>query len=238
MKGIILAGGTGTRLKELTTVTNKHLLPVYDKPMIYFPINTIKNAGIESVMIVTDKRRTSDFLLLLGSGENFNLRFTYALQESARGIADALNKARDFANEDDITVILGDNIIFGNTDFLKEPLKKSCRIFLKEVKDPERFGIAYIKDNKIEKIIEKPKKSESNLAIIGLYQYSSSVFDIIDKIKPSKRNEMEITDVNRYFLNNDDIEYKIVSNDWIDAGTIESLFIASEMERKELNNIY
>ena len=231
MKGIILAGGTGTRLKELTKVTNKHLLPIYDKPMIYFPINTLKDAGIESVMIVTDKRRTSDFLLLLGSGEDYKLRFTYALQESAKGIADALNKARDFANKDDITVILGDNILFGNTDFLKEPLKKSCRIFLKEVKDPERFGIAYIKDNKIEKIIEKPKRSMSNLAIIGLYQYKNNVFDIIEKTNPSKRNELEITDVNKYFLNNDEMEYKIIDNDWIDAGTIESLFIATEMER-------
>ena len=237
MRGIILAGGTGTRLKELTKVTNKHLLPVYDKPMIYFPINTLKNAGIESVMIVTDKRRTSDFLLLLGSGEDYKLRFTYALQESAKGIADALNKARDFANKDNITVILGDNILFGNTDFLKEPLKKSCRIFLKEVKDPERFGIAYINDNKIEKIIEKPKRSMSNLAIIGLYQYKNNVFDIIEKINPSNRNELEITDVNTYFLNNDDIEYKIIDNDWIDAGTIESLFIASEMERKSIGYI-
>ncbi len=232
MKGVILAGGTGTRLKELTKVTNKHLLPVYDKPMIYFPINTLKNAGIKSIMIVTDKRRTSDFLQLLGSGDKFNVRFTYALQESAKGIADALGKSKDFVNGDDLTVILGDNIIFNDLKYLKEPLKRSCRIFLKAVNDPERFGIAYIKNNKIEKIVEKPKNPGSNLAIIGIYQYKSSVFDVIDKIMPSGRDELEITDVNKYYLENDDIEYKIIENEWIDAGTVESLFKANEMERK------
>ncbi len=231
MKGIILAGGTGTRLRALTKVTNKHLLPVYDKPMIYFPINTLKGAGIDSMLIVTDKRRTSDFLLLLGSGSDFGVRFTYALQETAKGIADALSKASDFANNQDITVVLGDNIIFGEIKELRKPMNKSCRIFLKVVKDPERFGIAYIKNGKIQKIVEKPKKPKSNLAIIGLYQYKSNVFDVIRKIKPSRRNEMEITDVNKYFLENDDIEYQIIDNEWIDAGTVESLFKANEMER-------
>jgi glucose-1-phosphate thymidylyltransferase len=235
MKGIILAGGTGTRLRALTKVTNKHLLPVYDKPMIYFPINTLKSSGIDSILIVTDKRRTSDFLLLLGSGDDFGVRFTYALQESAKGIGDALSKANDFVNTDDITVILGDNIIFGEVRELKEPMNKSCRIFLKEVKDPERFGIAYVKNGKIQKIVEKPKEPKSNLAIIGLYQYKSNVFDVISKIRPSKRNEMEITDVNKYFLENDDIEYQIIDNEWIDAGTIESLFEANKMERHFLN---
>ena len=231
MKGIILAGGTGTRLKALTKVTNKHLLPIYDKPMIYFPINTLKSVDIDSILVVTDKRRTSDFLLLLGSGSDFGVRFTYALQESAKGIADALNKAKDFVYTDDMTVVLGDNIIFGNVKELREPLRKSCRIFLKEVEDPERFGIAYIENGKITKIVEKPKKTTSNFAIIGLYQYKSNVFDIINKVQPSKRNEIEITDVNKYFLDNDDIEYKIIDNDWIDAGTIESLFRANEMEK-------
>ncbi len=235
MKGIILAGGTGTRLRALTKVTNKHLLPIYDKPMIYFPINTLKSSGIDSILIVTDKRRTSDFLLLLGSGSDFGVRFTYALQESAKGIGDALSKANDFANADHITVILGDNIIFGEVKELKEPMNKSCRIFLKEVKDPERFGIAYIKNGKLQKIVEKPREPKSNLAIIGLYQYKSNVFDVITKIRPSKRNEMEITDVNKYFLENADIEYKIINNEWIDAGTIESLFEANEMERDFLN---
>ena len=235
MKGIILAGGTGTRLKALTKVTNKHLLPIYDKPMIYFPINTLKCADIDSILVVTDKRRTTDFLLLLGSGSDFGVRFTYALQESAKGIADALSKAKDFVNNDDVTVVLGDNIIFGDIKELKEPLNKSCRIFLKKVEDPERFGIAYVKNGIITKIVEKPKNPKSNLAIIGLYQYKSNVFDIINNVKPSKRNELEITDVNKYFLDNDDIEYKIIDNDWIDAGTIESLFKANEMERNFVN---
>lgn len=231
MKGVILAGGTGTRLKALTKVTNKHLLPIYDKPMIYFPINTLKGAGTDSILVVTDKRRTTDFLLLLGSGSDFEVRFTYALQENAGGVADALSKARDFVDNDDMTVVLGDNIIFGNVKELKEPLNKSCRIFLRKIEDPERFGIAYVENDKITKIVEKPKHPKSNLAIIGLYQYKNNVFDVINKVQPSKRNELEITDVNRYFLNNDDIEYKIIDNEWIDAGTIESLFKANEMER-------
>lgn len=236
MKGVVLAGGTGTRLKDLTKVTNKHLLPIYDKPMIYFPINLLKGAGIRSIIVVTDKRRTTDFLLLLGSGIDFDVRFTYALQESAIGIADALSKVRDFVNDEDITVILGDNVIFGALASLNEPLVKSCRIFLKRVEDPERFGIAYISGNKIEKIIEKPKNPTSNFAIIGLYQYKSSVFDVIDRVKPSKRGEKEITDVNRYFLEKDDIEYRIIENEWIDAGTIESLFEASVIERDILTS--
>lgn len=237
MKGIILAGGTGTRLMELTKITNKHLLPVYDRPMIYFPINTIKSAGINSIIIVTDKRKAGDFLNLLGSGTDFGVRFTYALQDKAFGIADALEKAMDFADGDNITVMLGDNIIFGNTEYLNKPLKKSCRIFLKKVDEPYRFGIAEIKDNKIVNIVEKPESSKSNLAVIGIYQYKSKVFDVIHKITPSSRNELEITDVNNYFIKNDDIEYEIIENQWIDAGTVESLFIANTMARNYIINV-
>ncbi len=236
MKGVILAGGTGARLRELTKVVNKHLLPIYDKPMIYFPIGTLVRNNIKSIMVVIDKRRASDFMNLLGSGKEFGVRFSYALQDSALGIADALAKTEDFATGDSMTVILGDNIIFGDVNYLTEPLKKSCRIFLKRVDDPQRFGIAYLKNNKIEKIIEKPTNPKSHLAVIGLYQYKSNVFDVIKKIKPSNRNEMEITDVNKYFLENDDIEYKLIENEWIDAGTVESLFNAGLIERNKRNH--
>ena len=227
-----MAGGTGTRLFPLTKVINKHLLPIYDKPMIYFPINIMTDNKIERIIIVTDKRKAGDFLKLLGSGAEFNARFTYALQDNASGIADALYKARDFIGNNHMTVILGDNIIFGNTDFLRESLTKSCRIFLKIVNDPERFGIANIKNGTVINIVEKPTTINSNLAVIGLYQYKPIVFDVINQMKPSARNEMEITDINNYFIENNDIEYKIIKNEWIDAGTIESLFLAQQIEKK------
>jgi len=232
MKGIILAGGTGSRLRELTKVVNKHLLPVYDQPMIYYSIDALRSAGIQSMLIVTDKRKAGDFLRLLGSGEDFGVRFTYALQDKAAGIADALSKARDFVGDDDITVILGDNIVLGDISWLKKPLNKGARIFLKEVKDPSRYGIALCDENgHIYDIVEKPKNTTSNKAVIGIYQYKSRVFHLIDALKPSDRGELEITDVNRQFLLNGDLEYYIIRNRWIDAGTQESLLKAQLMVR-------
>lgn len=233
VKGVILAGGTGSRLHELTRVVNKHLLPIYDKPMIYFPINTLHEAGIDSIMIVTDKRKAGDFLRLLGSGEKFGVRFTYGLQDNAAGIADALIKARDFVGDDVMTVILGDNLVFGPANWLRKDLNSGCRIFLKEVDEPNRFGIATLNDDgKIKNIVEKPASTSSRLAVIGVYQFRSDVFDVISTIKPSDRKELEITDVNRHYLAKDELEYSIISNDWIDAGTVESLYKAQGMARE------
>ena len=233
MKGVILAGGTGSRLKDLTKVVNKHLLPVYDKPMIYYPIENLRSADITSIMVVTDKRKAGDFLRLLGSGKEFGVRFTYGLQDSAAGIADALEKARDFVGNDEVTVILGDNIILGDVEWLKKPLSKGARIFLKDVSDPYRFGIAQLRDDgSIKDIVEKPQHSVSKKAVIGIYQYKSKVFDLIDNLKPSERGELEITDLNRHFLSNGDLEHTIIKNKWIDAGLHESLLKAQLMVKE------
>ena len=233
MKGVILAGGTGSRLRELTKVVNKHLLPVYDKPMIYYPIENLRSAGITTIMVVTDKRKAGDFLRLLGSGKEFGVRFIYGLQDSAAGIADALEKARDFVGNDDVTVILGDNIILGDITWLKTPLTKGARIFLKDVSDPYRYGIAQLgNDGSITDIVEKPQHLISKKAVIGIYQYKSKVFDLIDTLRPSERGELEITDLNKYFLSNRDLEYTIVKNKWIDAGLHESLLKAQLMVKE------
>ena len=233
MKGVILAGGTGSRLKELTKVVNKHLLPVYNKPMIYYPIETLRSADITSIMVVTDKRKAGDFLHLLGSGKDFGVRFTYGLQDNAAGIADALEKARDFVGGENVTVILGDNILLGDVGWLNAHLTKGARIFLKDVDEPYRYGIAeFGKDGSIRDIVEKPQNSISKKAVIGIYQYTSKVFNLIDDLKPSERGELEITDLNRYFLSNGDMEYKIIKNKWIDAGVIDSLLKAQLMVRE------
>jgi len=233
MKGVILAGGTGSRLRDLTKVVNKHLLPVYDQPMIYYSIDVLRSAGIKSILIVTDKRKAGDFLRLLGSGEDFGVRFTYALQDKAAGIADALYKARDFVGDEEITVILGDNIVLGDVSWLKKPLNKGARIFLKEVRDPSRYGIALLDANgHISDIVEKPKNAISNRAIIGVYQYKSMVFQLINALKPSDRGELEITDLNKQFLLKEELEYHIIRNRWIDAGIQESLLKAQLMVRE------
>ncbi len=229
MKGVILAGGTGTRLGSLTRVTNKHLLPVYDEPMINFPIRTLTSAGIDNIMIVTDKRKAGDFMRYLGDGRDFGAKFTYGLQESAAGIADALSVARSFVNGEDITVILGDNIILGNLKLLNGPVR-GATLFLKKVPDGRRFGVATLDaDGKLTDLQEKPPEAGSALAVTGLYQYSPDVFGVLERISPSGRGELEITDVNRHFLEKGLAEYKILKNPWIDAGTVTSLFHAGKM---------
>ena len=200
MKGVILAGGLGTRLYPLTKVTNKHLLPVYNKPMIYYPINTLIEAGITDILIVTGGNSAGDFLRLLGNGKDFGLKhLNYTYQEGEGGIADALLLAEHFAGGDKIVVILGDNIIEKSikkeVDIFKKQ-KVGARILLKEVENPERFGVAEIKKGKIVRIIEKPKKPPSNLVVTGIYMYDNQVFDIIRTLEPSDRGELEITDVN------------------------------------------
>jgi len=233
MKGVILAGGLGTRLMPLTRVTNKHLLPVYDRPMIYYPIQCLVNAGIEDIMIVTGGNDAGDFLRLLGNGGEFGLRdLHYTYQVGEGGIADALRLAEHFADGDKIVVVLGDNIIERNIrravgDFFAQG--KGAKILLKEVPDPQRFGVAEIKSERIVGIEEKPKKPKSNLAVIGIYMYDRQVFDMIRPLKPSARGELEITDVNSAYLEQGTLTFDVLEGWWTDAGTFESLHRASNM---------
>ncbi len=234
MKGIVLAGGYGTRLLPMTKVTNKHLLPVYNKPMIFYPIQTLVDMGIKNIMIVSGKGHAGHFLELLGSGKGFGAKFTYEIQEDAGGIAQALGLAEDFADKEDVAVILGDNIFEDN---FKEEIKhfsNGARIFLKEVKHAQRFGVAEIKGNKIIGIEEKPNEPKSDYAVTGLYVYDSKVFEIIKKLKPSGRGELEITDVNNYYIKNKEMSFSVIKGFWSDAGTIESLYTASTLVKEKI----
>ncbi len=231
MKGIILAGGYGTRLKPLTSITNKHLLPVYNKSMIMYPLTTLKNAGIKNILIITGPEHAGDFMKLLGSGKEHSLNLTYKIQDEAGGIAQALGLAKDFANSESIAVILGDNIYEDALDF--QNFKEGAKIFLKEVKDPERFGVAEINGKKIISIEEKPKTPKTNLAVTGLYLYDKKVFDIIEILKPSKRGELEITDVNNAYVKENKMNFEIIKGFWSDAGTFQSLYKASRFIRKK-----
>ncbi len=231
MKGIILAGGLGTRLYPLTKITNKHLLPVYDRPMIFYPIEALINAGITDIMIVTGGNHAGDFLRLMGNGKEFGLKhINYTYQEGEGGIADALSLAEYFADGEPICVILGDNIIEKNilkavNNFQKQ--KKGAKILLKEVPDPERFGVAEIEKGRLINIVEKPKRSKSNLAVIGIYLYDQRVFDIVKTLKPSDRGELEITDVNNAYVKEGTMSWEMLEGWWTDAGTFESLLRAS-----------
>ena len=231
MKGIILAGGLGSRLAPLTRITNKHLLPVYKKPMIYYPIEALIKAGITDIMIVTGGNHAGDFLRLMGNGKDFGLKhLNYTYQEGEGGIADALSLAEYFADGDSICVILGDNIIERNiikavADFRSQ--KTGAKIMLKEVPDPERFGVAEIENDRLVSIIEKPKSPRSNLAVIGIYLYDARVFDIVKTLKPSDRGELEITDVNNAYVKDGTMTWEMLDGWWTDAGTFESLLRAS-----------
>ena len=237
VKGIILAGGTGSRLAPLTKLSNKHLLPVYNKPMIYFPIKTLVSAGVTDILIISGVEHAGDFLRLLGSGKEFGAKFTYEIQESASGIADALRLAEGFADEEKIVAILGDNIY---EDSVKSALKEfendkenNAMIFLKSVTDANRFGVAELKNDKVIGIEEKPKKPKSNLAVTGLYFYPAEVFKVIKNLKPSARGEYEITDVNNYFVKKGKMKAKTLNGFWSDAGTFESLFRASQYVKEK-----
>ena len=241
MKGVVLAGGLGTRLYPLTKVTNKHLLPVYNKPMIYYPILTLVEAGIKDILIVTGGNSAGDFLRLLGNGREFGLsHLSFVYQEGEGGIAAALSLAEHFSENDKIVVILGDNIVEKSIKKeveIFEKQEKGARILLKEVENPERFGVAEIKDGKIVRIIEKPKIPPSNLAVTGIYMYDSQVFDIIRTLKPSERGELEITDVNNKYLEMGQLTYGILDGWWTDAGTFDSLLkaniLVAEMEKRK-----
>jgi len=237
MKGVILAGGLGSRLRPLTLVTNKHLLPVYDRPMIYYPIQCLLNAGINDILIVTGGEHAGDFLKLLKNGKDLGIRhLEYAYQEGEGGIADALKLAKDFADGDKICVILGDNIVEQNIrkaagDFFTQ--RSGAKILLKEVHDPERFGVVRFEDDdeddRVVEIIEKPENPPSNKAVIGIYFYDADVFDVCETLKPSHRGELEITDVNNYYLDRGDLSHEVIEGWWTDAGTFESLHRASNM---------
>ena len=233
MKGVILAGGLGTRLYPMTKVTNKHLLPVYDKPMIYFPIQTLINAGIDDILIVTGGNNAGDFLRLLGNGKEFGLKhINYTYQEGEGGIAEALRLAEFFASGEKICVVLGDNIIEKNIrkaadNFRRQ--KEGAKILLKEVPDPQRFGVAELEGDRIVRIEEKPKKPKSQYAVIGIYLFDQEVFNIIKTLKPSDRGELEITDVNNAYIENGLMTWDILEGWWTDAGTFESLLRANQL---------
>jgi glucose-1-phosphate thymidylyltransferase len=230
MRGIILAGGTGSRLYPLTKVTNKHLLPVGRKPMIFYPIERLIEVGITEILVVTGVDHMGDLVNMLGSGKDFGCNFTYKVQDKALGIAQALQLAKSFAGNEKTVVLLGDNI-FGESlsMYVKkfEKQKTGARVLIKEVPDPERFGVAEIKGDRIISIEEKPKKPKSKFVITGIYMYDQQVFDMIKGLKPSKRGELEISDVNAAYLKRGELEYDILSSWWTDAGTFETLERAS-----------
>jgi glucose-1-phosphate thymidylyltransferase len=227
MKGVILAGGTGSRLFPLTKVTNKHLLPVYDNPMICYPLNTLINAGIDDIMIVSGRGHVGHFLELLGSGSELGVRLSYEIQEGAGGIAQALGLAQRWAGNDALTVILGDNIFEDPVKDAVQSFESGARVFLKEVPDAQRFGVAEVSGDRIIGIEEKPKVPKTNLAVTGLYIYDPEVFRIIRDLKPSGRGELEITDVNNAYIRKDAMTFSRLSGFWSDAGTFDSLLRAS-----------
>jgi len=236
MKGVVLAGGTGTRLLPITRVTNKHLLPVYDKPMVYYPIQTLVNAGIREILVVTGGKNAGDFLRLLGNGRDFGLKHIhYTYQEGEGGIAEALGLAEDFADGEPVCVVLGDNIIETNIVSAVENFKtqgRGAKILLKQVEDADRFGVAEIRDEHVLGIEEKPRIPKSNFAVVGIYLYDSTVFQKIHRLKPSGRGELEITDVNNFYIEEGVLTYEILQGWWTDAGTFESLLRASNLVAK------
>jgi glucose-1-phosphate thymidylyltransferase len=233
VKGIVLAGGLGTRLRPLTAVTNKHLLPVFDRPMIYYPIQTLVNAGITDIMIVTGGNSAGDFLKLLGNGKAFGLKhLNYTYQEGEGGIAEALSLVEHFAANDSVCVVLGDNIIEGNIAAAIESYRaqgQGAKIILKRVPDPERFGVPELRDQSVVRIDEKPAAPKSEYAVIGVYLYDRDVFDIIRTLEPSGRGELEITDVNNAYIKRNQMTWEELAGWWTDAGTFESLLRASNL---------
>ncbi len=233
MKGIVLAGGLGSRLRPLTSVTNKHLLPVYDRPMIYYPIQTLVNAGITDIMIVTGGNSAGDFLKLLGNGKAFGLKhINYTYQEGEGGIAEALSLVEHFAAGEPVCVVLGDNIIEGNIAGAVRAYRHQgggAKIILKKVPDPHRFGVPELDGPRVVRIEEKPDSPKSEFAVIGIYMYDNHVYDIIRTLKPSGRGELEITDVNNAYIDRDEMTWEELNGWWTDAGTFESLLHASNL---------
>ena len=233
MKGVILAGGLGSRLFPLTKITNKHLLPVHNQPMIYYPLQTLINAGIEDIMIVTGGNAAGDFLRLLGNGKDFGLRhLNYTYQEGEGGIADALSLVEHFADSSPVCVVLGDNIIERNIRDAAEEYRRQgsgAKILLKQVHDPQRFGVPELDGDKVVRIEEKPAQPKSDYAVTGIYFYDATVFDIIKTLVPSGRGELEITDVNNHYIDRGEMTWNELDGWWTDAGTFESLLRASNL---------
>ena len=233
MKGVILAGGLGTRMRPLTNVTNKHLLPVYDRPMIFFPLQTLAEAGIRDVLIVTGGNSSGDFLRLIGNGAAFGLHYvSYAYQKGEGGIAEALGLAEHFVGGNKMAVVLGDNIFQDNISphvRAFERQREGAKILLKKVKDPERFGVASIAKGRVTRIEEKPRRPKSDTIVTGIYLYDSQVFQIIQGLKPSQRGELEITDVNNRYIERGQMTYGTLKGFWSDCGTFDSLLRASQL---------
>lgn len=230
MYGIILAGGRATRLGELTKVTNKHLLPVGNLPMIYHPIKKLAGIGVQDILVVSGTDHMGDFVELLGSGKKFGVDLTYKVQDEAGGIAQALGLAKHFCCNGRCIVLLGDNIFYSDLGFhSEESNRNNARIFLKEVPDPQRYGVAKIVNNRVVEIVEKPHNPQSNYAVAGIYIYPNNVFDVIKTLKPSRRGELEITDVNNYYLHEGKLDHSLLDGYWTDAGTLESLALANKL---------
>lgn len=237
MRGIILSGGSGTRLRPLTKITSKQLLPIYNRPMIYYPLNTLIKAGIKEILIIVAPERAGDYLNLLGSGKEFGVKFTYEIQDKPEGLAQAFIIGENFIDDEDVAMILGDNIFEDDfSDDIKN-FRKGAKIFAKEVSDPERFGVVkFDKNKKAEKIVEKPQSYLSNYAVTGLYVYDNKVVKAAKEIKPSSRGELEITDLNNWYLERGELNVAMVEGEWLDAGTFDSLLKAQSFAKEKLSD--
>lgn len=237
MKGIILSGGSGSRLRPLTKMTSKQLLPVYNRPMIYYPLNTLLKAGITEILIIVAPEHAGNYLNLLGSGKEFGAKFTYEIQDEPKGLAEAFIIGESFLDDDDVTMILGDNIFADDFSDAIKGFEKGGRIFAKEVSDPERFGIVeFDADQKVLSIEEKPKEPKSNFAIPGLYIFDKRVVQFAKEVEPSERGEIEITELHNKYLALNELDVRLVENEWIDAGTHDSLLDAGVLVREKLQD--
>lgn len=237
MRGIILSGGSGTRLKPLTKITSKQLLPIYNRPMIYYPLNTLIKAGIKEILIIVSPERAGDYLNLLGSGKQFGVKFTYEIQDKPEGLAQAFIIGENFIDDENVVMILGDNIFVDDFSSDINNFKSGARIFAKKVNDPQRFGVVKFSENmKAEKIVEKPKNYLSDYAVTGLYIYDSQVVEIAKNLKPSERGELEITDINNYYLERNQLSVAKVEGEWLDAGTFDSLLKAQKLAKEKLSD--
>lgn len=232
MKGILICGGSGSRLRPLTDITNKSLLPIYDKPLILYPLQVMLDAGIRDIVVISGNEHIDQMAGFLGSGERFGCNFSFRVQDEAKGIAQALGLAESFADGDDVCAILGDNVYFDDLSLIIKQFKKGAHLFLKSVHDAARFGVATLEGERITSIEEKPLKPKTDLAVTGCYLYDSRCFEIIRNLKPSKRGELEITDVSRWYIEKGEAEATMLVEEWVDAGTFESLFHAAELARK------
>jgi glucose-1-phosphate thymidylyltransferase len=237
MKGMILAGGRGTRLQPCTNVTSKALLPVYNRPMIYYPLNTLLRAGITDILFIISPDHAEDYYKLLGDGSQFKAHFSYVIQDPPRGIAEAFIIGESFIGNENITMILGDNIFVDDVSAEIQNFEHGAKIFAKAVSDPKRFGVVEMNSNgKAISIEEKPQQPKSNLCITGLYIYDSRVVEVAKKVMPSERGELEVTDLHRWYMEKGELEVRMIYKEWIDAGTFESLYAAQKLARDELQD--